>query len=590
MSSPTIELRDPTGRLLSDTTPPTIAISSSKSKLYGSQTAQLQFTLSESSSDFTASDIAVTGGTLSNFTGSGAAYSATFVPTAAGRLNPVISVASGTFSDAAGNFNADGNDSNNRLVLQADTNAIVSTNVLSGNAALAFDGGASGVMVLTGNNTNSGPISIGSGTLQIGDGGTGGSLGSGPVVNQGTLAIDRSDTLTLPNVISGSGSFVQSGSGTVILAGINTYTGPTTVSSGKLSINGAITGGGIVTVGPGASLGGSGSVAGPTTLSSGATLSPGNSPGTFTFGNGLTLASGSTFSAEINGTAAGTLYDQVVVVGSVNLSGATLSLTLGYTPAAGDTFTIINNDGTDSVVGTFSGLPEGGVVSVGAQQFQISYVGLTGNDVTLKTVCFARGTLIQTAYGPVPVEDLQIHDRLSFYVEPTSSDCAKVKWIGRQTFHPAMAELVDYLPIKISANALGPGQPFQDLYVSPDHAILFDGTLIHAKVLVNGSSVIQMTEWSGDVEYFHIETANHELVYANGVPAETFIDNVSRKQFDNYAEFEAMHPNAPMMTELDIPRVLFRRQLSIQTLQRFNALEEVWGARYRPTDVATESV
>jgi hypothetical protein len=190
----------------------------------------------------------------------------------------------------------------------------------------------------------------------------------------------------------------------------------------------------------------------------------------------------------------------------------------------------------------------------------------------------------------VPVEDLQIHDRLSFYVEPTSSDCAKVKWIGRQTFHPAMAELVDYLPIKISANALGPGQPFQDLYVSPDHAILFDGTLIHAKVLVNGTNIVQMTEWNGDVEYFHIETVNHELVYANGVPAETFIDNVSRRQFDNYAEFETMYPNAQMMTELDIPRALFRRQLSTQTLQRLNALEGVWVARNGSVGVVTESV
>jgi hypothetical protein len=165
-----------------------------------------------------------------------------------------------------------------------------------------------------------------------------------------------------------------------------------------------------------------------------------------------------------------------------------------------------------------------------------------------------------------------------------------VKWIGRQTFHPAMAELVDYLPIKLSASALGPGQPFRDLYVSPDHAILFDGSLIHAKVLVNGTSILQVTEWAGDVEYFHIETENHELVYANGVSAETFIDNVSRKQFDNFAEFETMYPNAPMMTELDIPRALFRRQLSTETAQRLNALEAIWVARYAPTDVATELV
>jgi autotransporter-associated beta strand protein len=443
------------------------------------------------------------------------------------------------------------------------------------------------MMVLTGNNTNSGTITIGSGTLQIGDGGTSGSLGSGPVVNQGTLAIDRTDTLTVPNVISGSGSFIQNGSGTVILSGINTYTGPTTVSSGKLSINGAITGGGVVTVGSGASLAGSGSVAGATTLSSGATLSPGNSPGTFTFGNGLTLSSGSTLSAEINGTTAGTLYDQVVVVGSVNLTGATLSLTLGYTAAydgpsgVGDTFTIINNDGSDSVVGTFSGLPEGGVVSVGAQQFQISYVGLTGNDVTLKTVCFAKGTWIETAKGPVRVEDLSIGDslvvdgRVDTAAAPQEQGCrrAPVRWIGRQTIHPVMAKLHDQLPVKISAGALGPNLPLTDLFVSPDHAVLFDGTLIHAKVLINGSTITQVSSWSGDLEYFHIETEDHELVFANGLRAETFIDNVCRSTFENYAEFEAMYPDAPMMTKLDLPRVKFRRQLSSVTRARLAVLE-----------------
>jgi hypothetical protein len=205
-------------------------------------------------------------------------------------------------------------------------------------------------------------------------------------------------------------------------------------------------------------------------------------------------------------------------------------------------------------------------------------------------ICFARGTLIQTGTGPVPVEDLQIKDRMSFYVEPTSSDCAKVKWIGRQTFHPSMADLVDYLPVKIRANALGPGQPFQVLYVSPDHAILFDGTLVHAKVLANGRSVIQMTEWQGAVEYFHIETKNHEPIYANGVPAETFIDNVSRKQFDNYAEFEAMYPGAPLMTELDLSRVLFPGQLSTETSQHLNALEEVWVVRNRAIGAAIETV
>jgi len=75
-------------------------------------------------------------------------------------------------------------------------------------------------------------------------------------------------------------------------------------------------------------------------------------------------------------------------------------------------------------------------------------------------ICFARGTLIQTATGPVPVEGLQIKDCMSFYVKPTPSNCDKVTRIGRQTFHPPMADLIDYLPIKILANTLGPAQPF----------------------------------------------------------------------------------------------------------------------------------
>src|SRR5256886_13010809 len=76
-------------------------------------------------------------------------------------------------------------------------------------------------------------------------------------------------------------------------------------------------------------------------------------------------------------------YDQINVAGTVNLSGATLSGVVGFAPAAGTTFTIINNDGSDAVTGTFSGLAEGATVNLSGQVFTISYVGGTGNDVVL---------------------------------------------------------------------------------------------------------------------------------------------------------------------------------------------------------------
>ena len=104
-------------KLSEDLKPPTIAITSDKSSLAVGQTASLTFTLSESSTDFDPSDLTVSGGTLSNFSGSGASYTATFTPTANSTANGVVSVASGKFSDASGNFNVDGSDANNTVTI-----------------------------------------------------------------------------------------------------------------------------------------------------------------------------------------------------------------------------------------------------------------------------------------------------------------------------------------------------------------------------------------------------------------------------------------------------------------------------------------
>jgi subtilisin family serine protease len=88
-----------------DTKPPTVAIATSQAKLKAGDTTLLTFTLSEASADFTADDVAVTGGTLSDFTGSGASYTAMFTPTANFVGTGTVTVALGKFTDAAGNAN-----------------------------------------------------------------------------------------------------------------------------------------------------------------------------------------------------------------------------------------------------------------------------------------------------------------------------------------------------------------------------------------------------------------------------------------------------------------------------------------------------
>jgi autotransporter-associated beta strand protein len=120
---------------------------------------------------------------------------------------------------------------NGALVFNRSNTATV-TNAVSGTGTLTQAG--AGTIILTGANTYGGITTISAGTLQIGNGGTTGSLGTGNVTDNATLAFNRSDTITVANAISGTGALTQTGTGTTILAGTNSYGGATTVSGGTL--------------------------------------------------------------------------------------------------------------------------------------------------------------------------------------------------------------------------------------------------------------------------------------------------------------------------------------------------------------------
>ena len=103
---------------------------------------------------------------------------------------------------------------------------------------------------------------------------------------------------------------------------------------------------------PGGILAGTGTV-GALAVEGGGIVGPGHSPGCLNSGN-LTL--NGIYQAQLGGTTACSGYDQLVVTGSVNVAGSTITPTLynGFVPAAGQSYTIINNDGADAVVGTFT--------------------------------------------------------------------------------------------------------------------------------------------------------------------------------------------------------------------------------------------
>lgn len=175
-------------------------------------------------------------------------------------------------------------------------------------------------------------------------------------------------------------------------------------------------------------------------------------------------------------------------------------------------------------------------------------------------VCFLPGTLIATPEGPVAIERLAIGDLLL----TADGRSVPVKWLGRQTVASPFGMPEGRLPVAIEAGALGDDLPVRDLRLTSDHALLIDGVLVQAGALVNGTTIrrIPNAELGHRFTVYHIETENHEVVLAEGTPAETFIDNVTRSRFDNYAEYETMFGAVgTAMEDLPQPRAMSARQV-----------------------------
>ncbi len=179
------------------------------------------------------------------------------------------------------------------------------------------------------------------------------------------------------------------------------------------------------------------------------------------------------------------------------------------------------------------------------------------------TMCFLAGSKIAVKNGETAVEDLEIGDT----VRTANGKDVVVKWIGRQTVFSAFGPAERLMPVCISAGALGNGVPHSDLTVTADHGMLVEGVICHASALVNGTTItrVPLSEMGETYTVYHIETENHEIILANGAPAETFIDNVSRRAFDNFAEFEALYGDVPEMQELPYPRAMSARQVLLAT-------------------------
>jgi autotransporter-associated beta strand protein len=194
----------------------------------------------------------------------------------------------------------------------------------------------------------------------------------------------QSGTLANVSAINGTAGITKTSLGKLTLSGINTFTGPIAVNAGTLQITGSATA--PVTVASGATFIHSGTVNGDVTLVSGATDAPDASPALATINGNYTLKSGATLRLRLNGSTAGTQYDQLAISGTVTLGGA-LELICGANLAPGSTFTILNKAGIATTTTTFSGKAENSTfTTTEGYTFRINYNAGTGNDVVLTLI------------------------------------------------------------------------------------------------------------------------------------------------------------------------------------------------------------
>jgi Hint domain len=153
--------------------------------------------------------------------------------------------------------------------------------------------------------------------------------------------------------------------------------------------------------------------------------------------------------------------------------------------------------------------------------------------------CFLRGTRIRTVDGDRKIEDIRIGDLVV-----TKSGAAKpVLWVARRRYRRSEgARWVEAIrPVRIARDALGPNTPSADLFITDTHAIHFDGDLIQALDLVNGTTIARYpSDELDEIEYFHLRLDAHDVIYAEDAECESLGDG-DYDRFDNFVEYERLY-------------------------------------------------
>ena len=242
--------------------------------------------------------------------------------------------------------------------------------------------------------------------------------------------------------------------------------------------------------------------------------------------------------------------ETLTIVPSSNFNGTFSNLDGGTVDPATGIYTITgtSSDVTNALQGlVFTPTPHqvapGETVTTRFTITDTDTAGTTATDTVTSVVvtdtapCFASGTRILTTSGEVTVERLVVGDTVLTHFGET----APILWLGHRTVDcQRHAHPQDVWPVRITAGAFGAGKPVRDLLLSPDHAVFHDGVLTPIRYLINHATIVQ--ERRKEVSYWHVELKNHNVLNAEGLACETYLDNGNRHAFSNCDSATQLHP------------------------------------------------
>ncbi|MCP1246079.1 Hint domain-containing protein [Acetobacter cerevisiae] len=428
-------------------------------------------------------------------------------------------------------------------------------------------------------------------------------------VDAGHVLTQNGGTLSIASILGiGGGSFVippgMTGTVTTLisaLSGATIYVGGTATITIAVSALSGMT----VNVDGGKATMGNNLIAGAL---SGSTINMTNG-GTFSNGSGLIgLLNGSTINFGKGGgnfiaNAGGTLLDLSATtitgfdaardfISFENLSAAPVTYSIANSlgsqvvtvyDAKGQRIADVNISGQNFTVGDYS--------ANGAGPLTVSSDGTSLSIEAVGSVCFLPGTLLRTPEGEVTVEDVQIGDTLLTF-ENGKPVAQPVVWVGSKQAEVRPALPLDEAgwPVRVRQDALADGVPSKDLLITPEHCLYLDGQFVPVRMLVNGET-IAYDQTIRAYTYYHVETAQHAVIMADGALTESYLDTGNRRGFrqegtvvriPGQARCWADDAAAPLMTAREAVEPLHQR-----LAQRAEMLRGAEAEEARPLDAAT---